>query len=105
MTTGIRWSFGKSDTANSGPSSCPSLDLDHDLAVFSSVGEFLKGGHRVVSAGDGTATRNVKSIRRQNGFTLIFVQSGHGRVLCRMKTRNVQRARQELIESNFCLVI
>src|SRR6478609_11927449 len=72
--------FRESDAADSRPSGCPSLNLDHDFATFL-VQEFLGHRHRLISGGRGATARNFESVLRENGLTLIFVQSCHGWVL------------------------
>jgi hypothetical protein len=58
--------------------------------------QFLRSRGSFVGSRCDPAARDFESIRRENGFTLIFVKTRHGCVLFRMKTPNVQPVRNAL---------
>jgi hypothetical protein len=73
VTADVSRSFGKSNAANSGAPSRPGLNLSDDLAA-----KFFGRNHGVVRIGDGAAARDPESVRGEDGFALIFVESRHG---------------------------
>src|SRR6266550_5608123 len=89
-TSNIRL-FRESDAADAGSPSGPGLNFNHDFAAFL-VQEFLGHRYRFISSRGGAPARNFESVLRENGLTLVFVQSRHGSVLFPMKTPNLQRS-------------
>ena len=69
--------FGETDSADTGATGCPRLDLDHNLGAISAA-QLLRCSNRFIGRVRGASTRNFESVSGENFFALIFVQSGPG---------------------------
>ncbi len=77
MRAHVVHTFGEGDSADAGPPGSPRLNFDYDFAA-----KFLRRRDGFIDAGSSATTRDPKSIRSENGFTLTLVKTRHDE-MCR----------------------
>lgn len=73
MVGGLLWGIGEGHTADGGAAGAPGLDLDNGRAA-----QLLGDGSGFVGGGGGAAARDGDVAAGENGFALVFVETGHG---------------------------
>jgi hypothetical protein len=73
--------LGKHHSADIGPAGSPGLNLGHHLGALPAPGEFLGRDDSSIGGGGSATARDLESVSGEDGLALIFVKSGHDRLL------------------------